>query len=98
MGTAHAGPITHSRKKNEAARQIIDVVVIEVIEAGITKAAASKKPGAATMRRAMRAFPVRLKIRSDSEPPAMSPAIPANNGTEAQSPSAARDRWRCSRR
>ena len=52
MGTAHAGPITHSRKKNDAAKKSTELNVFEVSAAGITKALARIKPGAATKRRA----------------------------------------------
>src|SRR5579872_2494841 len=98
MGTAHAGPITHSRKKKEAAKQTIEVDVLGVNAAGTTNALARIKPGAATTRRANLALPVVLKIKSESEPPVRSPTIPANRGTDPQMPSERIDMWRCSRR
>ncbi len=73
MGTAQAGPMTNSRKKNEMARNSTEAKALCVIAAGITKTPASRKPGAATMRRANLASPVRLKKRSLSEPPVTSP-------------------------
>src|ERR1700721_3099652 len=50
MGTAQAGPITHSRKKKEAAKHTIELILFAVNAAGITKALARRKPGAATTR------------------------------------------------
>ena len=40
MGTAHAGPITHSRKKNDEAKKRIERNVSGVSAAGITNALA----------------------------------------------------------
>src|SRR6202049_2002735 len=69
MGTAHAGPITHSRKKKEAAKKRIELKVFDVNAAGITNALARINPGAATTRRARLAFSVCLKILAGSGAP-----------------------------
>src|SRR5262249_17627057 len=98
IGTAHAGPITHSRKKNDVASRRMESVVSLTIAAGITNAPARRNPGTATPRRASLALRVFLRITSDSQPPTTSPNIPATSGIDPQSPSAATDRPRCSRR
>src|SRR5260370_40715000 len=98
MGTAHAGPITHSRKKKEAARKRIERNVFDVNAAGITKVVARMNPGAAKTRRASLALPVVLKIISEIEPPTTSPAIPANRGTDPQITSERIVMWRWLRR
>src|SRR6266705_4230882 len=82
MGTAHAGPITSSRKKNDAARHRTDVHALSVIAAGIRNVAEQMKAGAATTRRANLALPDLRYIRSVKDPPTTSPIIPANSGRE----------------
>ena len=88
MGTAHAGPMTNSRKKNDVARHRTEVQALSVMAAGTRNTPESRNPGAATMLRERRALPVIRNIRSEREPPTRSPAIPANSGTEPIMPRA----------
>src|ERR1035438_4927999 len=83
MGPAHAGPITMSRKKNAADKQRIEVQACDVMAAGIKKTPAANIAGAATILRANFTFPVLRCARSVRNPPAISPAIPADSGSDS---------------
>ena len=102
IGTAHAGPITHSRKKNDAARQRMEVSGVGGERGGNHKQQPPTEiPGGDHVRRARRAFFVRLKIKSDKcssdrcrrscrQTKAPIPRSPARSGTSAD---ARADKW-----
>src|SRR6202790_5197100 len=98
IGTAHAGPITISRKNREAVKQMTAVDAEWVVAAGIRQAAEASMHGAATMRRASLSLPVFLYTPSVNDPPAMSPTIPASSGSDATMPRDFKERWRYSSR
>ncbi len=98
MGTAQAGPITISKKKNEPVRQVRAVHSLAVVAAGMRQMAEASMAGAAIARRASFTRPVFLYSRSVKVPPTMSPTMPARNGSEANMPTACSERWRYSSR
>ena len=86
IGTAQAGPSTISKKKFEAARQMIAVRALLAVAAGTRNTAAPSKAGAATARLENVKRLVRLNKVSVSMPPAMSPIIAVISGMVAKTP------------